>query len=513
MIIKSNCRFIFFSACFVLLTGFADHAAFSHPLRMKKKISVKNHFNPQKVVTGKVSDEQGNPLVGASVLLKGTNIGTTTDANGRYSINAENGQTIVFSIVGYQTKEVTYTGQLHLNIQLSATSNNLNEVVVIGYGTQKKVSLTSAVDQISGKELERRPINSIEQALQGKLPGVTILDKGGSPGSPNTSIAVRGINVPFSPDGLGSLTTSSIGDNGPLVLVDGVVQPFESINPNDIASISVLKDASSTAIYGSRATNGVILITTKRGVQGKTSVSYDYFHAVQKSIMHPEPIDMADYFKLENEAYKNAGNPAKYSDAYIQQYVKGSVEDPLHYPVPFNWYNVLLHPAPQENHALSISGGSKNFKGRMSLRYQNQDGVIANTNSKLMEARVNTDFTIVPKVKLSADLYFQNKKVLEPSGAGLGINEIFRQMMQNSIWDVPKYPNGDYGGGAQGNNPLLLAEIGGTSQSSYDYINANLKGDWNILKGLTFTMQFDGHINDGYIKEHNNTWPQEILQK
>ncbi len=459
-------------------------------------------------ITGKVvSSEDYQGIPGVNVSIQGTTLGTVTDLNGNYKIDVPNGESVlVFSSVGYQRLEITVGEKSVIDVTLNPDVKSLQEIVVVGYGTQKKVSLTSAVDEISGSELERRPVNSIQQALQGKLPGVTILDKGGSPGSPNTNIVIRGVNVPFSPDGLGALTTSTVGDNGPLVLVDGAVQPFQSINPNDIASISVLKDASSTAIYGSRATNGVILITTKRGAEGKISVSYDFSHAIQKSIMNPEPIGMEDYFNLQNEAYINAGNPVKYSDAYIQEYVQGSVNDPLHYPLPYNWYNVMFHTAPQEYHSLSVNGGTENFKGRMSLRYQDQDGVIANTNSKLVEGRVNTDFTIIPKIKLSADLYFQNKKGIEPSGAGKGINEVFRQMMQNAIWDVPKYPNGDYGGGTQGNNPLLLAEEAGISQSNYDYFNVNLKGDWNILKGLTFTMQFDGHINDGYLTDHNKTW-------
>lgn len=461
-------------------------------------------------VTGIVTSEDDHQgLPGVNVLIKGTSQGTVTDADGDYTIDVPSNESVlVFSSIGYEPQEIPVNGRSTIDVTLAVSTTSLKELVVVGYGTQEKVSLTSSVDQISGEDLDRRPVNSLQQALQGKLPGVTILDKGGSPGSSNANIVVRGISQPFTPDGLGSLASSEIGDNGPLVLVDGVVQPYQNVNPADIASISILKDASSTAIYGSRASNGVILITTKRGGQGKVTVSYDYSHAVQKSIMHPEPIGMEDYFHLQNDAYANANPtaPVKYTDQYIQNYVKGSVEDPLHYPQPYNWYDVLLHTAPLDNHSLSISGGNDNFKGRMSLRYQDQDGVIANTNSKLMESRVNTDFTISPKLKLSADLYYQNKKDLEPSGAGKGVNEVFREMMQNAIWDVPKYPNGDYGGGTQGNNPLLLAEKGGTTESTFDYINGNIKGEWNILKGLTFTMQFDGHTNNGFVTMHNNTW-------
>lgn len=458
----------------------------------------------QKKISGKVTDEQGKPLTGVTVTVKGTDIGTITDNNGSYSIQVTEGQTIIFSSVGYRMKEILYSGQIPVNVVLEASSTQLNEVVAIGYGTQKKVSLTSAVSEISGKDLTQRPVNSIQQALQGKLPGLTVLDNGGAPGSPNTNIVIRGVNTPYRPVGLSTGQVASVGDNGPLVIVDGIEQPFQNINPDDIASISVLKDASSTAIYGSRAANGVILITTKRALAGKLTVSYNGFYALQKSVSNPRQMDIKDYLELENVAYKNVGAtpPYPYRDQDIEQYAKGAVTDPLHYPLPFNWYNIMLHTAPQINQSLSLSGGSKNFMARASLRNQYMRGIIANTNSRLSEIRINSNFTISPKINMEADVDYRYQNTMQP----YDINEIFREMMQNSIWDVPKYPNGDYGGGAQGNNPLLLAEKGGYSNIASDYIIANIKGEWEIMKGLNFTIQFAGQTTNVFGKTYQNTW-------
>lgn len=455
-------------------------------------------------VSGKVSsseDQTGIP--GVNVLIKGTTSGTVTDVNGEYRIEVPARESVlVFSSIGYETQEIPVGESTTLDIVLAPSMTALEEVVVVGYGTQEKVSVTSSVSAIDGEELTRRPVTSLQQSLQGKLPGLTILDRGGSPGSPNTQIVVRGVSRPYTPVGLGSIADSQIGDNSPLVIVDGVEQPFQNINPNDIESITILKDASSTAIYGSRAANGVMLITTKRAKPGKVQISYNGFYAVQKSVTHPEHMDMESYMRLQNDAFLNVGRPARYTEAQIEEYVNGIKTNPLKYPLPFDWYNELLHTAPQVNHALSLSGGSENFKGRLSLRSQDQDGVISNTQSKLSEIRVNTDFKVSPKITIAADLDYRYQNNEEPDN----INEIFRQMMQNSIWAVPKYPNGDYGGGTQGNNPLLLVDKGGYNQGKSNYLIGNLTGQWEIVKGLKFTTQLAVRSTDFFGKNFVKTW-------
>ncbi|WP_169818813.1 SusC/RagA family TonB-linked outer membrane protein [Niabella ginsenosidivorans] len=405
------------------------------------------------VVNGRVTDYEGKQLGGVSVTVKGSSSGTITDSTGSFSIAVPNRETVlVFSFIGYTDQELRATGGF-LTVRLDPLENALNEVVVVGYGTQRKVSLTSAVSQISGEDLTRRPVTSLEQSLQGQLPGLTILDKGGQPGNNNTPIVLRGVNTLYSSEDLSGAAVA------PLVLVDGIEQPFSNINPADIESVSVLKDASSTAIYGSRASNGVILITTKRAKSGKVVVNYSGYYAVQKSVSNPEPLDLESYLKLENLAYKNVGsNPPKpYRDEDIDAYVQGHAADPIHYPLPYDWYNYAFHTAPQINNTLSVSGGNEKFRGRMSLRYLDQGGIIDNTHSNVTEMRVNTDFAVSPKITVSADLDYRYEKNLNP----YGLANIFQFMTQNGIWAVPQYPNGDYGGGTQGNNPLLLIEKGG----------------------------------------------------
>lgn len=455
-------------------------------------------------ITGKVtSADQSEGIPGVNVIIKGTTRGTVSDVNGVYTIEVPDRQAVlVFSSIGYESQEIVVGERQAIDVTLAPSTTALEEVVVVGYGTQQKVSVTSSVAAINGEELTRRPVTSLQQSLQGKLPGLTIIDRGGSPGSPNTHIVVRGVSRPYGPVGLGSLSDSKIGDNEPLVIVDGVEQPFQNINPEDIASVSVLKDASSTAIYGSRGANGVILITTKRGNPGKVHVSYSGFYAVQKAVDHPEHMDIESYLRLQNVAYQNVGKAPKYTEEYIQEYVPGTVNDPLHHPLPFDWYNILLKPAPQINHALSLSGGSENFAGRLSLRSQDQDGIIDNTESKLTDIRVNTDFKVSDKIKISADVDYRYQHDMEPTN----INEIFREMMQNSIWAVPKYPNGDYGGGTQGNNPLLLTENGGLNNVKSNYMLGSLKGEWEILKGLKFSTQVAVRSTDLFGKDFVNTW-------
>ncbi|HVW60940.1 MAG TPA: TonB-dependent receptor [Puia sp.] len=449
-------------------------------------------------VSGHVKDEKGNPMTGVSISVKGGTAGTSTDAGGRFTLHVpQRGSILVFSAVGFDKQEIR-AGNNPIEITLTQINKQLDEVVVVGYGTQKRVSLTSAVASISGKDLTTRPVSSLEQALQGKLPGLTILDKGGQPGNTNAPIVLRGVNTLYTSEDLSGASVA------PLVLIDGVEQPFSNVNPEDIESISVLKDASSTAIYGSRASNGVLLITTKRAKSGKTIVSYNGYYGRQRSVSQPKPMDLASYLHLENTAYKNVGsNPPKpYRDQDIDAYIAGNKTDPIHYPLPYDWYSRAFHGAGQTNHTISVSGGSENFRGRASVRFQDQDGILDNTNSKLAEARVNTDLRVSSKINVSMDIDYRYENDRNP----YGLANILQFMTQNAIWTVPRYPNGDYGGGTQGNNPLLLIDKGGYNHQESGYFIGNLKGVWQITKGLTFTTQFASHATNVYGKLYQNTW-------
>lgn len=451
-------------------------------------------------VSGTISDENGVALSGVSVVEKDRNNGTASDASGKYTITVSNSQAVlVFSLVGHQTQEMNVGTGGSIDVTLVSTRSNLDEVVVVGYGTQKKTSLTGAITEVKGEELVRRPVNSLEQALQGKLPGLTVLDKGGLPGSANTPIVVRGVKTLYTSEDLSGSPT------GPLVLVDGIEQPFSTVNPDDIESVSVLKDASSTAIYGSRASNGVILITTKRAKTGKVTVGYSGMYALQKSVSKPESMDLRSYLVYQNLAYKNVGStniPYPYKDNDIDAYVEGHERDPIHYPLPYDWYNHLFQTGPQTNHSLSVAGGNENFRARMSVRYQDQDGIIDNTNSKLNEVRVNTDFKVSSRINISADVDYRYTRNRNP----YGLASILQFFTQNGIWTVPQYPNGDYGGGRQGNNPKLLIEKGGYNRRTIDYIIGSLKGEWEIIDGLKFTTQFAARNSSEFGKLFQATW-------
>ena len=474
---KKNAGFFFLVSCLF------SALLFSFPA------SAKYYYQQQKIITGKIVNEQGAAMGNVSVVVKGKTGGEVSGADGTYRVSVEgNDPILVFSYVGYETQEVAVDGKDAINITLVASSNKLGEVVVIGYGTQRKVSLTSAVSGIKGEELERRPVSSLEQAMQGQLSGLTIVDQGGSPGNSDIFLRVRGV--------------TTLSNNNPLIIVDGIEQPLSDINPADIASVSILKDASSTAIYGSRAANGVVLITTKRAKAGKVSVTYDGLYAIQRAISKPEHMELEAYMRLQNVAFVNVGSAPKYTEQQIQDYVQGHASDPYKYPLPFDFYNAMYSNAPQTNHSLAISGGNENFKGRMSLRYQDQDGIIANTNSKLGEVRINTDFRVSQRINVSADLDYRNNNNLQPHD----ITNVFLRTMQNSIWTTPKYPDGTYGMGPQKNNPLLYAEQGGTYRRTQDYIAGNAKGELEIIKGLKFTTQLGVRISWRTGKDYTNSY-------
>ncbi|MEJ7828770.1 MAG: TonB-dependent receptor plug domain-containing protein, partial [Segetibacter sp.] len=412
----------FFSHFFVLIFLLLSHLSYINAQVLR-------------IVKGIVQNNNSEPLAGVSVVIRNTKTnftsGTSTDSSGVFTfsnLSSAGPYSFAFSIIGYENQKLAgYSikddAALSLKVILKSSMATLDQVVVVGYGTQKKVSLTGAVSQIKGEELERRPVSNVAQALQGQLPGVTILDNGGAPGKADVKIRIRGV-------------TTLSGDNNPLVIVDGIEQRLGDINASDIETVSVLKDASSTAIYGSRAANGVMLITTKRAKTGKVSVAYNSFYAVQKSVNFPKHMGLEDYMRLQNVAYQNIGAAAIYTEQQIQDYIQGNATDPFKYPLPYSMVDAVLRPAPQINHSLSVSGGTENFKTRLSLRYQDQKGIIPNSKSNLNEIRINTDFNVSPKIKIGADINYRNNNSLAPVEEA----EVFQRLKHGSLWTVPKYP-------------------------------------------------------------------------
>ncbi|MEC5146374.1 TonB-dependent receptor [Chitinophaga sp. 212800010-3] len=462
-------------------------------------------------VKGIVRNENGEKLPFVNVVARNslTNLssGAQTDSAGvfvfsRLPVNGT--YSFVITCIGYEQETLQgYTlkpgESTSILVRLKSSTAALSEIVVVGYGTQKKSDLTNAVAQIKGADMARRPVSNIQQALQGLAPGVTVLDRGGAPGTSAATIRVRGITT-FN---INNSSTSGydLGKNDALVIVDGIEQRMQDINPDDIESLSVLKDAASTAIYGSRATNGVILITTKRAKAGKLTVNYNGYYAWQKSINKPRMMDIESYMREQVVAYTNAGVavPARFTEASIQQYVNAT--DRYKYPMPNTWFSTMLKTAPQQNHSISLAGGNEVIKTRMSVRYQDQQGIVENYSSRLNEMRLNSDYNPAKTtLHFGGDLNYRNNYSVAPTVAP------FNTMLHGSLWAVPKYPDGTYGLSTQGNNPLMFDEIGGLSKQNIDYFTGSVKGDVELLKGLRFSSQFGARLMFTQQKNFTNSF-------
>ncbi|WP_439556249.1 SusC/RagA family TonB-linked outer membrane protein, partial [Dyadobacter sp.] len=443
-------------------------------------------------VTGTVTSAADNlPVPGVSIVIKNSLTGTATDANGKYEINAPGEATLVLSAIGHITQEVAVSGRSIVDVKLAVDTRQLEELVVVGYGTQKRNALTNSVSQISGEAITRRPVSNIQQSFQGLMPGVTVLDQGGSPGKSNTNIRVRGITT-FNING-SSTSGFDLGKNDALVIVDGIEQRLSDINPDDIESVSVLKDASSTAIYGSRATNGVILVTTKRAKGSKVQVDYHGYYAIQKSNNVPKMMGIEAYMREQVAAYTNAGVtlPARFTEESIQAYVNAT--DRQKYPLPNTWFETMLRSAPQQNHTISVAGGNDVIRTRLSARYQDQEGVIAGYSNTIGEFRLNTDYDVSKRLRVSGDINYRYSRALNPTVNNNSNNpQPLNNFFHGTLWAVPKYPDGTYGLSTQGNNPLMFNEIGGQSRQNTDYLAGYLKADFDIAEGLTFSTQIAG---------------------
>lgn len=343
-------------------------------------------------ISGTVTDNDSEPLIGANILVQGTSTGTVTDFNGEYTLEASEGDVLIVSYTGYATQEVTVTGAAVLDIVLGADPLLLSEVVVTGYGSTKKENLTGSVGVVSAEALEARPITNAEQALQGQVSGVWVNQSSGEPGEDGAIIRIRGIGT--------------IGDDSksnPLVLVDGIEAPFGNIDPNDIQSITVLKDAASAAIYGSRAANGVVLVTTKRGNRNsKPTFNYTGFTGFSQVALVPEYVwNSQEFMQLRNEADINSGNQPLYPDDVVSQYADGPNT---------NWFDEVLRNGGLQQHNLSITGGSEKTNFSLSLGYLQNEGVVQFTDgSERFNARLNLDTEITNRFDIGASIYLSRQ--------------------------------------------------------------------------------------------------------
>lgn len=330
-----------------------------------------------KVSGSVVSSADGEPLIGATVMVKGSTTGTSTDIDGRFTIQTKDGSTIVFSYVGYAPQEIKVKGVMSgIQIKLLEDSEVLDDVVVVGYGTQKKSVVTAAISKVSEKEISQTAPVRVEDALKGLTAGVTVTTPNGQPGHSN-QIRVRGIGT--------------INNSNPLYIVDGM--PIEGgldyLNPSDIQSIEVLKDAASGAVYGARAANGVVLVTTKKGKEGRANVTYDFSYGWQSVGKKVKVMNASQYMMMKQEGYLNAGQsiPSQFQgDAWSQG--QG-----------FDWEKAIFNDnAPVMNHQLSISGGTEKVKYYLSLGYYKQDGIMGGnydqSNYDRLTLRSNNSYTL-----------------------------------------------------------------------------------------------------------------------
>ncbi|MBA4055525.1 MAG: SusC/RagA family TonB-linked outer membrane protein, partial [Marivirga sp.] len=347
--------------------------------------SLNDAYSQAKTVRGKVTAaDDGTAIPGANILIKGTSTGSVTDLNGEFNISVQDNSTLVISVIGYTTQEVQVSDKTVIDISMVADVTSLQEVIVVGYGTQLKREITGSVQTVSGEDLRDLPVSQITQKMQGRLAGVQINQTTGKPGQ-GMSVRIRG-----------QLSVS--GGSDPLYVVDGfpITGNIGSINPDEIEDITVLKDAASTSLYGSRAANGVVMVTTKKAKSGQTNVSFSAYTGIQQ-VPEKGRIDMMDaveFAQFKKEYYEDAG-----------LVVPDAFQDPSQYEGKNNdWYDALLQNAPIQNYNLTITSNKDKISTALIAGVFNQDGVVLNTDYKRYSLRMNTDYTISDKIKIGFNI-------------------------------------------------------------------------------------------------------------
>ena len=422
-------------------------------LPLKESRLVGKVLNEQeKKVSGIVRNSFGEPMAGVSVKVLGTNAGTTTDAEGKYELQVpDNGKVLVFSMIGYDNIEMEIPSSGVLNVELLENIGDLDEVIVVGYGTQKKATKTGAVAQVKGDDLKQSPVVNVENTLVGRIPGVMGLNQSGEPGNDGSNIMIRGRN------------TLNSDNAGPLIVIDGIPDRggLAQLDPNDIESVSVLKDAQA-AIYGSRSANGVIVVTTKRGRTGQPTINYNFNRGFVTPTRLPEMADAALYSQLQNEILGYGGSAPQWSEEDIENFRAGN--DLWRYPNT-DWLNELISKSSNQNkHGLSIRGGSEKSRYFASLGSSTQDGIYKQSATKFNRhnARINLDVNIGEYFDVRLDLAGRlESRNYPPRSAG----SIFRAAMRGRPNEAAVWPNGLPGPDIEyGDNPVVTS----TNEIGYD---------------------------------------------
>jgi TonB-linked SusC/RagA family outer membrane protein len=466
----------------------------------------------RQTVNGKITDSEGVPLIGANIMLKGTTQGTVSDLDGNFTIQAAAEDVLLISYTGYISQEILVGNQTSLAIQLEENTQQLEEIVVIGYGTSKKSDLTGAVASVTGDKLRNAITTNLDQALQGRIAGVQVTQNSGQPGGA-ASIRIRGAN-------------SITGSSEPLYVIDGIpfqgdgttvagfdwaggangqnrINPLSTINPNDIVRIEVLKDASATAIYGARAANGVILITTKRGEKGESKISYNGYYALQNL---PNELDMMDLRQFADYQVQIAGDLDLTPN---QRYL-----DPTLLGPGVNWQDEIFRQAGMQSHQLSITGGTDKTNYAISGGYFDQEGIIIGSNFDRYTIRINLDNQVKDWMKVGGSLAYANTSeriTLNDGGDGVIMQALAMQP------DVPvrdiygNYAGPDVSLGGVSYNPVAAA-LQRNNTMKRQRLMANLYADATIYKDLRFRSEIGFDDNHSLNKAFHPTYKWGALE-
>ena len=441
----------------------------------------KEDKNTSYKASGVVIDSAGEPVIGAGVVIEGSTNGTITDVDGRWELVVPSTTTkIVISSLGYKEQVVAAGSASARTVTLHEDSQMLQETVVVGYGVQKKVNLTGAVAMVNSEEMNARPISSVASGLQGLLPGVTVVNSSSQPGQANTTIRVRGVGT--------------IGNSNPLILIDGIEGDISSINPEDIESVSVLKDAASSAIYGARAANGVLLVTTKKLAAGEdavTKINFSAYAGIQTPTRLPEMCDAIEFMTLDNEARKNVDT----ADAWLpEDFDKVRNNTDPNYFGNTDWIGqVIKKVAPQQNYSLSLNGTLGNSGYMLSYRYFDQSGLTVGNSTG--ETRHNLRFKIntklIDRVTLSSNLGYTTTKVISPvSSLTSGGGAIYTAM--RIAPNVPvRYTDGTWAYGGGNTNPVAILRDGGRAKTDADELSIMEVVKVDILKGWDVSATYN----------------------
>ncbi|MDL2255755.1 TonB-dependent receptor [Parabacteroides sp. OttesenSCG-928-K15] len=447
-------------------------------------------------ITGRIVDYYGEPVIGANVVEIGTTNGTITNYDGEFTLNINPGSRMRVSYIGYVTKELEITSETNYTIQIVEDSQALEEVVVVGYGVQKKVNVVGSIATVDSKQLEGRSQSSVVSTLTGQMPGVTVTHAGGQPGVHTGTIRVRGV-------GSFGATPSA------LVLIDGIPGNLTDINPGDITSISVLKDASSAAIYGARAANGVVLVSTKMGQEGKVTVSYNGYAGFNRATALPEYVDSWEYAALLNKV----DGMTRFTDAEIQAMKDGSMPDQYANEKPVD--DIFSNNGFQTGHDLSVTGGSDRSHYYASFGFLDQNGIVAKNKLTRYTARLNLTSKLSDKITMTIRLRGDHSKREEPNIAGSmdgdGMLVMIQQGMRFPGFRPSVLSDGSWGPGVKNfGTPKAWLNSESLLEVPTKRFNANVQFEYKPIQGLTLTAIGAYNYQNSISKSFRATLPVSI---